>query len=198
LRHLLGRLLAGGALVLVPSCPVLAQARATGADLKGVVRDATGAPLAASTVTISNPETNLSRAVTADEAGRFLAPALPPGLYTAVAAAPGFKSQKTDRVSLALGQSLEIEFVLPVAASDAVVVSASVPVVSTGHIEVGSVITQQQIQSLHQRTQLHQLLRHHSRRRAGPNAAAGNGRDERHFVDGTAGAVEQCHCRRSR
>jgi hypothetical protein len=121
----------------------------TGADLQGTVRDATGAAVPASTITVTNLETNLSRTAAADDDGRYVVPALAPGTYTASASAQGFSSQTSAHVVLTLGQTLEIDFVVQVAApGETVTVSASAPVVSASRLEVASVITQEQIQSL--------------------------------------------------
>src|SRR5215510_13752200 len=141
-------MLVAGALVLFLPCAVAAQARMTAADLQGTVRDASGATLPGSTIAVTNLETNLSRATTSDEAGRYVIPALPPGTYNVVASTPGFSSQSRDQVVLTLGQTIEIDFVVQIAATgETVTVSANAPVVSA-RPEVGSVITQEQIQSL--------------------------------------------------
>jgi len=142
------RLLIRLALVLLLPSPVNAQARVTGGDLQGSVRDAGGAPLPGASVTVTNIETRVARVSAADDRGRYIVPALPPGTYRVVAASPSFRSQSSDDVALRLGQSLEISFVLPLAAGETVTVVASAPIVSSSHIEVGSVITQQVIQSL--------------------------------------------------
>src|SRR5262245_30680702 len=141
-------MLIAGALVLLMPCASTAQARMTAADLQGSVRDASGASLPGSTIAVTNLETNLSRAATADEGGHYVVAALPPGTYNVVASAPGFRTQSKDQVVLTLGQTVEIDFVVQLAAAgETVTVSANTPIVSA-RPEVGSVITQEQIQSL--------------------------------------------------
>ncbi len=140
--------MAGSLIALLWPGGAFAQARVAAADLRGTVRDASGAVLPASTVTATNADTNLSRTVVADERGQYLLGALPPGTYRITAGASGFRSQSRDDAVLTIGQTVEIDFSLNVASSDAVTVSASVPLVSASQIEIGGVITQQQIQSL--------------------------------------------------
>ena len=140
-------LIAGALLLLLPRS-ALPQARMTGADLQGAVRDITGAPLAGASIVVTNLETNLARASTADEAGRYTVPALAPGTYTVTAESPAFGRQKHQGVVLTLGQTLQLDFALAVTAGETVTVSATAPIVLANHLEVGSVINQQQIQSL--------------------------------------------------
>ena len=59
----------------------LAQARLTGADLDGLVRDESGGVLAGAVVTIVNADTAVARTIETDAGGRFRALALPPGSY---------------------------------------------------------------------------------------------------------------------
>jgi hypothetical protein len=139
--------LAGSLLSLLWPGYASAQARVAGADLQGTVRDGTGAVLVACTITVANTETNVSRAVVSDERGRYVVAALPPGTYSVTAARSGFRSDRRD-VLLTLGQTVDIDFALALTSSESVVVEASAPIVSASHIEIGSVITQQQIQSL--------------------------------------------------
>src|SRR6185436_9926922 len=81
--------------------------------------------------------------------GRFVVAALPPGTYRVTAAAPNFRTEVRDGVTLSLGQVVDIDFALSVAvAAQLVTVSADAPMVATSKIEVGSVIDQRQIQSL--------------------------------------------------
>lgn len=120
----------------------------TAADLQGAVRDATGAPLVGSSIVVTNLETNLSRMSNSDDAGRYTVAALPPGTYTVSAESPDFGRQKHEGVVLTVGQTLQLDFVLAVTAGETVTVAGTAPMVLSNHLEVGSVITQQQIESL--------------------------------------------------
>lgn len=65
--------LAGVLVLLNLSDAALAQARLSGADLQGEVRDESGGLLVGATVTVVNKETNVGRKVETDERGQFRA-----------------------------------------------------------------------------------------------------------------------------
>jgi len=134
-------------IVFIWPCGVFAQARVTGADITGTFRDATGAVLAGATVTVTSQDTGVSRLATSDDRGAYVVAALSPGAYAIDAMLPGFAPQHRD-LTLTLGQSIAVDFELAVALAEQEVVTARVPSLSTTRIEIGSVITQQQIQSL--------------------------------------------------
>jgi len=69
------------ALAVTMSAPAHAQARLTGADLNGVVRDESGSMLAGAAITVVNVETDVARSIDTGLHGRFRAVALPPGIY---------------------------------------------------------------------------------------------------------------------
>lgn len=130
--------------------PILAfgQARLTGADLQGTVTDSSGAVLPGVTVTATNTATNQSRSAQTDERGNFYIPALAAGLYNATAELSGFAPSARGDVRLPLGQRVVLDFTLKVGAQEAIVVSASVPVVDTSEPAVSTVVSQEQIDSL--------------------------------------------------
>ena len=74
-------LLAVGALIAV-AIPAAAQTQITTAVIEGVVVDASGAVLPGVEVEVRNADTNLTRTLTTDREGRFVALQLPPGRYT--------------------------------------------------------------------------------------------------------------------
>src|SRR5687768_10000847 len=65
-----------------------AQAQANAADLRGVVRDSTGAVVTTTTVTARNPLTNTSKDATTNEDGFYQIVSLPPGVYEVTVEAP--------------------------------------------------------------------------------------------------------------
>jgi hypothetical protein len=135
--------------VMASVASVHAQARLTGADLEGVITDQSGAVLPGTLVTVTNLETNVARTVTSDENGRFFVAALPPGSYRVSASLPGFVTQNSDNVVLRLGQSVAINFTLPLeGVTAAVTVSSAPPLVEASRTEVSSVIDQEQIEKL--------------------------------------------------
>jgi carboxypeptidase family protein len=144
------RLIVMVASLLCLSAPSInaAQARLTTADIIGTVNDPTGARIAGATITVTNVDTNVMRAVTTDAVGRYSAPALPPGAYTLTASLPGFRTQVRERIDLLLGQTVTIDFELTVVTQENVTVTANAPLVATGRTEVSTVLTQGQIEQL--------------------------------------------------
>jgi hypothetical protein len=125
------------------------QARMTGADIVGTIRDESGAVLPAATVTVVNQATNLTRTVTTDQRGRYLVAALPPGTYRLKADADGFASETREGLTLVLGQSAEADVTLKLATqAESIAVVAEAPLIDPAHTAVSTVIDQEQIDSL--------------------------------------------------
>jgi Carboxypeptidase regulatory-like domain len=96
--------------LLLPS-PAVAQATYT-AQLRGTVKDSTGAVVPKATVNISNPSTQVSETVTTDEVGRYIFPALKPAFYTVKVGAAGFKTIIRSNVELRVNQQTDLDFTL--------------------------------------------------------------------------------------
>src|SRR5262249_50114475 len=129
--------------------PARAPARLAGADLVGRVMDESAAVLPGANLTVVNRDTNLTRTAVGDARGEFKVPALPPGTYKVTAQAQGFASQTRDGVTLQLGQTAEIEFLLKLSGTmeELTIVSES-PMVDVTDTSVSSVVGQQQIENL--------------------------------------------------
>ena len=126
-----------------------AQARLTGADLEGVVKDESGDVLADAAVTIANSDTAVARTIETDGHGRFRAPALPLGRYSITIDRAGFATLRREGLVLVLGESARLELTMKVAAvEEAVTVVAETPVVDAGHTAVSTVVSQEQVQNL--------------------------------------------------
>jgi hypothetical protein len=129
--------------------PLLAQARLTGADLRGTVTDQSGRLAPGCIIAATHSETNVTRRVSTDSSGRFNVPALLPGIYTISATLSGFKTQVREGVALFLGDAVTVDFSLPVAdAAETVTVTGDSPLVSPSRTEISAVINQQQIDAL--------------------------------------------------
>ncbi|MDQ3212893.1 MAG: carboxypeptidase-like regulatory domain-containing protein, partial [Acidobacteriota bacterium] len=75
--------------VLAPGAPLEAQS-ATG-QITGAVRDATGGVMSKVKVTVTNTQTGLTRETTTDDAGTYVVPLLPAGVYLVTAEHANFK-----------------------------------------------------------------------------------------------------------
>jgi hypothetical protein len=135
--------------MLALPAPAAAQARVTGGDLEGVLKDTSGAVLVGATITARNIDTSITRTVQTDAAGRYYIPALDPGPYEVVASSDGFKSEKRERIDLFLGQAVSVDFALPIAGvAETVEVGADAPLTQLSRTELSSIVNQRQIDNL--------------------------------------------------
>jgi hypothetical protein len=127
----------------------LAQARLTGADLQGTIKDESGAPVPSATVTATNVATNVARVVLSDGKGYYFIGALPPGTYRITLSPAGFATQTREGLTLLLGQAVDIDFTMKLAGGkEEITVTAEAPVVDPSQTAVQAVVGQQQIDSL--------------------------------------------------
>ncbi|MET0646523.1 MAG: carboxypeptidase regulatory-like domain-containing protein, partial [Pyrinomonadaceae bacterium] len=136
-------LIGGGA------APALAQQTVTSATLSGRVEDAGGASVSGATVVVHHVETNRRQTHVTDEAGRYKFPFLPVGTYQLTVEQLGFATL-TRRMTLTLGQSLDVPLTLAVAGlSESVsVTDAAAPVVETARTQVAETVVSQEVDTL--------------------------------------------------
>jgi Carboxypeptidase regulatory-like domain/TonB-dependent Receptor Plug Domain len=128
---------------------VSAQARATSADLSGVVYDPSKAVLPGVTITVTNQDTGVTRTSVTDGEGRYAILALPPGTYRVRAALSGFAPQVREEVALMLGSSVDVTFALALAGvQEQVTVIVGSTILDMHKTAVASVVSQQQIENL--------------------------------------------------
>jgi Carboxypeptidase regulatory-like domain/TonB-dependent Receptor Plug Domain len=136
------------AAVLGPAL-VEAQTRVTGADLEGVVRDDTGAVVPGVGITAVNVDTTLSRSTATDTSGRYMLPAIAPGVYTVTAELFGFGGQTRSNVPLLLGQSARVDFSLRLSGvTETITVSQAAPVLDARRSAVSYTVGESQIRNL--------------------------------------------------
>ena len=75
--------------ILAVASVVTAQTQITTGTIQGTVTDVNGAVVPGANVEIKNLDTNLSRTLTTDDGGRFVALALPPGNYSVTVSSRG-------------------------------------------------------------------------------------------------------------
>src|SRR5260370_37063067 len=92
-----------------------AQPQITTGTIQGSVTDAHGAAVPGANVEIKNLETNLSRTLTTDDGGRFVALALPPGPYSVTVVKQGFATAVAEKLDLTVGQALNLPVTTKVA-----------------------------------------------------------------------------------
>jgi len=145
-----------GSLILTVVCGLLGagvafgQAQSNAADLRGVVRDATGAVVTSATVTARNPATNTSKEATTNDQGYYQILSLTPGVYEITVEAPNFKKAVLPTVTLTVGQSADLDVALEVGqVSEVVTITGqSAELVETSKTAIATTVDQQRIDNL--------------------------------------------------
>lgn len=135
-------------LLAILTTGVAGQGLVTGADIRGTVRDASGLVLQDATVVATSLETGITRQARTDREGRYVIMALPPGPYRISAAFPSFATQIHNEVGILLGQVVLVDFELPPAARESIVVMPTTSVAEVGRTGVSAVIERDQIGAL--------------------------------------------------
>ncbi len=112
-------------LLLLISSAVHAQV--VGGSISGTVHDSSGASLSGAIVTVHQNETGASRTLTTGSDGRFYAPSVPVGNYVVSVQHDGFETDQRSGISLAIGQSLQLNFVLGIQKVNQEIVVDAVP-----------------------------------------------------------------------
>jgi hypothetical protein len=116
-------------LVLVPSAMF---GQATTGTIQGTITDIQGAAIPNCTVTVTNTGTGISRKLTTDEAGRYLASSLIPGTYEVDVEANGFKISQMKNITLNISQVIAENVTLQIGgATETVSVEAGASTVAT-------------------------------------------------------------------
>src|SRR5262249_23548607 len=90
------------------ACANLAAQVNTGRVL-GTITDQSGGVIAGATVTVTNTPTGVTRTLTTDQAGEYVAPNLTPGTYTVRSTASGFQAFERQNVTLQVGVDARVD-----------------------------------------------------------------------------------------
>jgi Carboxypeptidase regulatory-like domain len=136
-------------LILMAAClPMPVPAQTLGA-ITGVVTDASGASVPNAAVTVTNPQTNFTRATTTNRDGNYDFPALQPGTYNVEANVEGFQVEVRTGLELQVAQVARVDFKLSVGAvTRSVEVTGGAQLINTENASVGTVIENQRIVEL--------------------------------------------------
>src|ERR1700741_1934233 len=91
-----------------------AYAQVAGATLTGTVTDSSGGTLPNAQVTITDVATAVTRTVSSNAAGLYIAPNLLPGSYEVKVVATGFKTQVEKGITLTVGAEQVLDFTMQV------------------------------------------------------------------------------------
>lgn len=102
------------ALILWLVAGACVHAQSPQGTILGRVTDSSGAVVAGAKVIIANELTEVSREVTATDAGEYTAPFLPVGSYRVRTEVPGFKRLTRTNIGLATGQTVRVDLSLEI------------------------------------------------------------------------------------
>jgi hypothetical protein len=77
--------------------------------VQGTVTDPTNAAIAGATVTLSDTGTHAVRIAVTNEAGRYIFPGVPPGIYNVSTAKAGFRTTKFVNQEVTVGATLNLD-----------------------------------------------------------------------------------------
>ena len=136
-------------LIFVLSSFSVAHAQIVGGSISGTVRDTSGAVVTGAAVTVHQVETGATRTIATNSDGRFYAPSVPVGNYLVSVAHDGFQTDQRSGISLAIGQSIDLAFVLGVEkAQQEVVVDAQIENVNITTQQASGLIDEHQVKEL--------------------------------------------------
>jgi Carboxypeptidase regulatory-like domain/TonB dependent receptor len=119
------------------------------AKIVGTVKDPSGASVPNASVKVTNVDTNVTRALTSDSDGSYIALELPTGNYQIQVTAPGFKTELRKGITLQVTDAPVVNFTMEVGATEQqVTVSSEIPIVDTQDATLGGVVNQQSVQNL--------------------------------------------------
>lgn len=127
---------------LVFALPAPAQTQITTGTIEGTVTDANGAVMPGANVEIKNLDTNLSKTLTTDEGGRFVALALSPGRYSVTVSKTGFATAVAEHLDLTVGQALNLPVAMKISGVEERVTITSTPVVDTVKTESSTTLNE--------------------------------------------------------
>ena len=114
------------------------------AQVRGVVRDASGSVVVGAKVTITDVGTNISNTSLTDERGFYIFNGLHPATYVVKAEMTGFRPEETKDVVLGVSQHTNIDFALQVAGLEtSMTVIEAAPTLDTGSAEIGTTVSGQ-------------------------------------------------------
>lgn len=119
------------------------------AQVRGVIKDASGALVTQGTITITNDGTGISTTAHTDDHGMYVLTGLRPASYTIKAEAPGFRAIEQKNVVLQVDQQTTIDFTLhPLGVITTVEVTEAAPLLDTESAAIGTDVTNQYVRDI--------------------------------------------------
>ena len=135
--------------LLLPPAMVRAQGVGSSGDIRGTVKDPSGAVLPGVAISVDDPATGFTRTVTTGSAGQFQITGLPPATYNVTAKISGFATEIRKNVVVSLGRATTLDYSLrPSQVSTLVEVTGEAPAVETTRGSQADSVNQQYIADL--------------------------------------------------
>ena len=135
-------------LVLLTVSLSLAQGSYT-AQIRGTVKDQSGAMVNGASVTITNDATGISVTAKTNAEGLYILTGLRPAEYTLKAEATGFRAVERKNVVLAVSQDTTVDFSMnPLSVTETVVVTGAPPLLDTESAAIGTDVTNEYVRDI--------------------------------------------------
>src|SRR5437588_1767458 len=119
------------------------------AQIRGVVKDQSGALVPNATITITNDATGISETSRSDDHGLYVLTGLRPAVYTIKADAVGFRPAEEKNVVLQVAQQTTIDFTLhPPGLITTVEVTTAAPLLDTENASLGTDVTNEYVRDI--------------------------------------------------
>jgi outer membrane receptor protein involved in Fe transport len=130
-------------------CPRQILGQGLFGTIRGVVTDPGRAVVQGARVKVTNINTNITIALTANGAGEYLATSLNPGVYDVQAEAPGFKATIAKGITLEVNGNARVDLTLQVGQSTQTIeVKSEADVLQTQETSLGQTVEQRQLDEL--------------------------------------------------
>src|SRR5213594_149847 len=135
-------------ILLTAAAGLAAQSQITTGVVDAIVLDASGAVLPGVDVEIRNVDTNLTRTLTTDRDGRFVALQLPPGRYTVTLKLTGFATVVQENVLVTVGETVRLSPAMKVSGiAETVTVTTVTPAIEITRTAAASTLDQTTVES---------------------------------------------------
>src|SRR5215831_15816753 len=119
------------------------------AQVRGTVKDQSGALVMQATVTITNDATGIPATATTDDHGMYILTGLRPAVYTIKAEGAGFRATEQKNVVLQVDQQTTIDFTLhPLGVITTVEVTEAAPMLDTESAAIGTDVTNEYVRDI--------------------------------------------------
>src|SRR6476620_8142056 len=119
------------------------------AQVRGVVKDQSGALVTQGTITITNDATGIAVSAHTDDHGLYILTGLRPAVYTIKAEGPGFRASEQKNVVLQVDQQTTIDFTLhPLGVITTVEVTSAAPLLDTESAALGTNVTNEYVRDI--------------------------------------------------